>query len=271
MFSYLRPHHKRTSSNPSSPADPSQSFESQVQSDHAHPQRQQDARYPEQPTRPPPLLPPIARVSSADASVDGLRTQGFEHELRPNLDSGRSNGRSNDVQFFDNHQRIHYGGIKRPDSAGNLTSTNPSTTQHSRQMAGIHPDNTPRQTSANTSSIYVGATDPQSKSVQLGRRPNGTRLPSPPPSSSSNFSTFEPAPRSGKTRLNLLNPMSLLARRRTSQAIAQLSSESLVSRRSNFSETFDPRIRGTVVHDFSAPRAPRRNVPYNDIQTDIKG
>jgi hypothetical protein len=78
---------------------------------------------------------------------------------------------------------------------------------------------------------------------------------------------YEPVqPRSGKARLNLLNPMSLLARRRTSQAIPQLKSESLTSQRTNdFSATFDPRIRGTVVHDFSAPRGPRRNVSYNDV------
>jgi hypothetical protein len=79
---------------------------------------------------------------------------------------------------------------------------------------------------------------------------------------------YEPVqPRSGKGgRLNLLNPMSLLARRRTSQTVAQFSVESLATNRTNdFSATFDPRIRGTVVHDFSAPRGPRRNVSYNDI------
>lgn len=133
----------------------------------------------------------------------------------------------------------------------------------------MNSDSGSRHTSStHSSSTYAGGTDSQNKSGPMGRRPNGSRLPSPPPSSSTNFSTFEPAPRSGKTRLNLLNPMSLLARRRTSQAITQLSAESLVSRQSRFSETFDPRIRGTVVHDFSAPRAPKRNVPYNEMQAE---
>lgn len=44
----------------------------------------------------------------------------------------------------------------------------------------------------------------------------------------------------------------------------QLAPESLVTNSAN--GNFDPRIRGTVVHDFSAPRPPRRNVSYNDIR-----
>lgn len=90
----------------------------------------------------------------------------------------------------------------------------------------------------------------------------------PPPLAQTNVSTFEPAqPRSSKTRLNLLNPMSLLARRRTAQ-IAQY--PSLTPSAPNLADSktldgYDPRIRGTKVHDFSAPRA-KRNVSYNDVQ-----
>ncbi|KAK4948765.1 hypothetical protein LTR10_012770 [Elasticomyces elasticus] len=69
-----------------------------------------------------------------------------------------------------------------------------------------------------------------------------------------------------KSRLNLLNPMSLLARRRSSQnqkledinlSINTLSVPALPA-------DFDPSIRGKVVHDFSAPRA-RRLFSHNDI------
>ncbi|EXJ81797.1 hypothetical protein A1O1_07862 [Capronia coronata CBS 617.96] len=71
-----------------------------------------------------------------------------------------------------------------------------------------------------------------------------------------------------KSRLNLLNPMSLLARRRASQnqkledvslSIKTLSVPALP-------DNFDPSIRGKVVHDFSAPRA-RRIYSHNDITT----
>ena len=65
--------------------------------------------------------------------------------------------------------------------------------------------------------------------------------------------------RFGKGRLNLLNPMSLLARRRVSQN--QSRPEEVVSPPSlavpAMPDDYDPRIRGNIVHDFSAPRARR--------------
>ncbi|KAJ6171139.1 hypothetical protein N7470_000206 [Penicillium chermesinum] len=63
--------------------------------------------------------------------------------------------------------------------------------------------------------------------------------------------------------LHLLNPMSLLARRRSSQMAgsrvedAKINTSTLVPA---IPDDYDPRIRGKIVHDFSAPRAPRRNV-----------
>lgn len=74
--------------------------------------------------------------------------------------------------------------------------------------------------------------------------------------------------KSGKRGLNLLNPMSLLLRRRSAQALQHLSEESLVTNRSKvvpamtMGDDFDPSIRGNIVHDFSAPK-PRRAVSYD--------
>ncbi|KAF2420284.1 hypothetical protein EJ08DRAFT_665645 [Tothia fuscella] len=68
-------------------------------------------------------------------------------------------------------------------------------------------------------------------------------------------------PQKGRTKLHLLNPMSLLMRRRNAQAVEQLREESLVTQNGSVSklpDNYDPSIRGKVVHDFSAPR-PRRN------------
>ncbi|KAL4945390.1 hypothetical protein BDV06DRAFT_184806 [Aspergillus oleicola] len=68
--------------------------------------------------------------------------------------------------------------------------------------------------------------------------------------------------RSGKTMLHLLNPMSLLAKRRSHQ-VAALRAEDVNKGSKNIvpaiPDDYDPRIRGNIVHDFSAPR-PRRQL-----------
>ncbi|KAL2839974.1 hypothetical protein BJY01DRAFT_218866 [Aspergillus pseudoustus] len=74
---------------------------------------------------------------------------------------------------------------------------------------------------------------------------------------------LEPVPqRSGKTMLHLLNPMSLLAKRRAHQ-MAGLRAEDVNKGSRNLvpaiPDDYDPRIRGNIVHDFSAPR-PRRQL-----------
>lgn len=77
-------------------------------------------------------------------------------------------------------------------------------------------------------------------------------------------------PRLAKTKLNLLNPMSLLARRRSSQAVTEVTSDKYLQAKSpnipgvNLPDDYDPRIRGNVVHDFSAPR-PGRSVSSNSL------
>lgn len=200
------------------------------------------------------------------------RAGGHERDQRPqHWDASKGDTRGRDINTFSNHPRMPAAGLQRPESAGNAAPTKYTGFQNtSRPQSGFSHDMPSRQPPPPLSEQalpFVTASDLQSRPLPSGRRPTGARLPT-PPSGSNPVSTFEPVqPRSGKVRLNLLNPMSLLARRRTSQAIPQLSAESLAANRSNdFSATFDPRIRGTVVHDFSAPRAPpRRNVSYNDV------
>ena len=68
-----------------------------------------------------------------------------------------------------------------------------------------------------------------------------------------------------RSRLNLLNPMSLLARRRSSQAQNEASNLSINTMHvPALPDNFDPSIRGTITHDFSAPRS-RRNPSFGDI------
>ena len=85
-----------------------------------------------------------------------------------------------------------------------------------------------------------------------------------------------------KRKTKLLNPMALLTRRRTFQedpALAQerTAQEQALARQSRVAvmginkmpEDFDPRIRGKVIHDFSAPRQPRRGFSYIDANYDV--
>ena len=73
--------------------------------------------------------------------------------------------------------------------------------------------------------------------------------------------------RHGKPRLNILNPMSILGRRRTAQASVQPSdhvysqSRPKSSSQNRMPDNYDPRIRGKVVHDFSAPRPSQYGSP----------
>ncbi|KAH7397597.1 hypothetical protein BKA64DRAFT_576331 [Cadophora sp. MPI-SDFR-AT-0126] len=261
MFSKLRPHHRRTPSNPTSPAD--QSFEPPSHADHAHPQRYQDTNVPEPTNRPPP--PPkqfIANVPSAEGSFEGPRRGVYERDPRAQqVDSRDTRGR--DTYGFSSHQSLPSATSQRPESAGNAASGNYTGPQYARQQSGMTLD-TSRSRPAETSPGFITSPEFQGQ--------NGQNAKNTPSSFSSSTSTLvEPAQsRAGRARLNLLNPMSLLARRRTSQAVEKLAPQSLVSNRNGnkFNESFDPRIRGTVVHDFSAPRAPRRNLSSVDVRVE---
>lgn len=95
----------------------------------------------------------------------------------------------------------------------------------------------------------------------------------PPPLPFTSMQTVKPASsqsRHTKTKLHILNPMSLLARRRASHAAAESVSEKRLHMKSssipgvNLPDNYDPRIRGKVVHDFSAPRS-SRSFSSNDL------
>ena len=73
-----------------------------------------------------------------------------------------------------------------------------------------------------------------------------------------------------KSRLNLLNPMSLLARRRSSQNPVENSNLTINTMHvPALPDNFNPSIRGTITHDFSAPRTRRTpsydHSPYLDL------
>lgn len=69
--------------------------------------------------------------------------------------------------------------------------------------------------------------------------------------------------RHGKTKLNLLNPMSILTRRKSSQPVPQVNLDKHSQIKGSdrptlgLSDDYDPRIRGNIIHDFSAPQTGR--------------
>ena len=111
---------------------------------------------------------------------------------------------------------------------------------------------------------------PRPKRPDIPNPPYPVRSPPPPPYPtqhpflkltqpdipSTNINTVRPS----KTKLNLLNPLSLLAKRRSSQAVVEASSEKGSQQKRlpppgmRLPDDYDPRIRGKVIHDFSAPR-----------------
>ncbi|THV55019.1 hypothetical protein BGAL_0015g00020 [Botrytis galanthina] len=261
MFSYLRPH-RRIPSTPSSPIPEVPSFEPPARPDHGHPPRPHDARFEDEssPISSPPFLPPVARVSSAgygntfeNLSFNGKITT-HSHDPRGQnwVDAKLNNGQKGGPEFGSSQKSPLYTSNQKSESAEHAGSvpTRNAGSEHSRsQSNAIYDSNTKK---------FFGPMTPELDLKSTGRRPTGARIPSP---------TLEAPPtQPSKGRLKMLNPMALLARRRTSQAITQLTPESLTTN-FNSNDNFDPRIKGTVVHDFSAPRGPRRNVSHNDVST----
>ena len=80
-------------------------------------------------------------------------------------------------------------------------------------------------------------------------------------------------PRSNKPMLTRLNPMSLLARRRSSQPASEMEQDPYrrnLMLGNNLPDNYDPRIRGSKVHDFSEPRT-RQLPPPLDLKSPILG
>ncbi|KAM7208153.1 hypothetical protein V8F20_001433 [Naviculisporaceae sp. PSN 640] len=263
MLSHLR-FHRRAPSNPTSPL-PDQLSSWEATAIHDHPQTAQDVS-PRPDSRPrssnsaqlPPVLPPIARVTSADSefsfpiSREPPRpvSQDSRHQplTRPGNDAGKS-GFIGGIAL-QNRMAAQTMGMQQQPSE-------PATQENliSRSKPPPPPINTgftSRLTPVNNNkhSSFVTPTDLAQSSGIAGKRPAGARMASEPVTS-----TTAPETHKGKRGLPFLkNPMSsLLMRRKTAQPAPELQP---------LPDIQDPRIKGTKVHDFSAPR-PKR-VPTNN-------
>ncbi|KAK3707562.1 hypothetical protein LTR37_012057 [Vermiconidia calcicola] len=128
----------------------------------------------------------------------------------------------------------------------------------------------PKTAGAAATSSLAGVSVPTHHTTSLPRTDTFPLLPRP---------DAKPAEKSERRKTRLLNPMTLLARRRSGQdeeaQLAEKAAQAALQRQKNVAavgvsrlpEDFDPRIKGKVVHDFSAPRGARRNFSFNDAES----
>lgn len=140
---------------------------------------------------------------------------------------------------------------RRTDSNAAPTTSTPSSAAASPSLSGANaPLPTAPVKSGRAMSSFVSPTDLQNAPL-AGKRPPGGRIASEPALASGLHVARDPS-KVKKGLPFLKNPMStLLLRRKTSQSIPD---PVLPLRKRPEEATYDPRIRGTRVHDFSAPR-----------------
>ncbi|MCJ1391506.1 hypothetical protein MMC18_004370 [Xylographa bjoerkii] len=221
-------------------------------------------------TADPPSLPPIPRVASQHGASDTIigSVENVEGESREGdqrydyLVSNRDDDRRSTINRSDQDVTS-----KRREGPPELSSSLPKTSQslqyrwaevvpvghHGIQTREARSYGEPDSTlSASRRPIEV--VDGRNQSSQDSLPP--TRSQSQLPSNAVTTQT-----RHSKPKLNLLNPMSILSRRRSAQTVVQVNDNSYSATRhtsstgSKLPDDYDPRIRGKVVHDFSAPRS----------------
>ncbi|KAF4455831.1 hypothetical protein F53441_1912 [Fusarium austroafricanum] len=267
MLSHLR-FHRRGPSNPTSPSPDINPTSPTPTSGHPAP-FSPNALSPElRPTSSnhsalPPTLPPIARVTTEDLgksrdSRQNAVTSPVDSRPQPNSKTSsfiggvalRKYQRDMEAQALegaDNGRLLGQHSASQPT----LTSNNPPLRPSPQVL---------RNTKA-TSSFSTPTDLQHSAAVPTGRRPAGTRLVTELPSLTQTTSNSEtPKPKKGLPFLK--NPMStLLMRRKNSQHVPDLRPLPLAKHGED--PIYDPRIMGTRVHDFSAPR-PKKNTPNRD-------
>ncbi|KLU87140.1 hypothetical protein MAPG_06144 [Magnaporthiopsis poae ATCC 64411] len=292
MLSHLR-FHRRAPSNPTSPLPDQSSPWEAAQSQEHHPQASLDPS-PHPDSRPrspnaakePPTLPPIARVTSENDSLfdrKSLASQAAPQDPRsppqpsskdarpppqprPSYGGGQA-GFIGGVALQNYRKSLQNGQYVGPDTASTPPSLPESALSRSKPPpppinTGVSDRPPPVPTKQpRAPSSFVAPTDINSASSQpTGKRPAGTRLATEPPSfAHQSGSSLAPETQKARRSLPFLkNPVStLLMRRRTGQNASDITPEPLLLQ--NSEPAYDPRIKGTRVHDFSAPR-PRRIV-----------
>ncbi|KAI0843657.1 hypothetical protein F5Y06DRAFT_255487 [Hypoxylon sp. FL0890] len=214
----------------------------------------------------PPVLPPIARISSAesDLSVDLANLELKQREEPKPLPRSPYNEDTGFLGGLSLQKHLREQEALRPNTI-DRNSTNASDTLSFSSHAGANnfqPRPPPPAKPAKAASSFISPTSLQNVPT-TGRRPPGIKM-APESQNLQGPAAAHDAPRGKKSLPFLKNPMStLLMRRKTSQNIPDLT---LPLRGHDEEPSYDPRIRGTRVHDFSAPR-PRKVVSSNEPAT----
>ncbi|KAG5977160.1 hypothetical protein E4U55_007006 [Claviceps digitariae] len=273
MLSHLR-FHRRGASTPSSPVPEHQpSFSPLGSNEQPHAPDSAlsyDANSKSASSPHAPLLPSIAGVVSSESDLRCQRrnTAGLTSECRPqqaqrlsyNGDSGFIGGAALQNYRRDVEAQQIPTRIDDADRASNRHFEDNSRNSHHKpqEVAAEFPPNLQNPHMKKVMSFSTPTDLQASHSFNLGRRPAGARPPPEPPIPISN----PPAAASVETQRTkkglpfLKNPMStLLMRRRNNQSAPDL--RPLPMKKKDEEPAYDPRIRGTRVHDFSAPRISR--------------
>ncbi|KAI2464603.1 hypothetical protein F4781DRAFT_412490 [Annulohypoxylon bovei var. microspora] len=215
----------------------------------------------------PPVLPPIARISSADSDLsidlgnfDSKQHEESKQELKPlprspyNEDTGFIGGLA--LQNYRREQQaLKPGSLDRNTTNASESISFGAHTGVTNFSNRAPPPNRPTK----AASSFITPTSLQNTTT-TAKRPTGIKI-TPDLQTSQSQTMALDAPRGKKSLPFLKNPMStLLLRRKTSQNVPDLT---LPLRGREEEPSYDPRIRGTRVHDFSAPR-PRKVVSIND-------
>ncbi|MCJ1386715.1 hypothetical protein MMC17_009841 [Xylographa soralifera] len=221
-------------------------------------------------TADPPSLPPIPRVASQYGVPDTTTTssENYERAIREGeqrygyLVSSRDEDRRSAT-----HRTDHDVSSRQSEAPSDFSSSLPKISQSLQHHwadavpAGHHEIQTSEARLHGEPNSTLAASR---RVIEVADGPNQFSQNYLPPSSSqlqlpSNAVTTQI--RHGRPKRNLLNPMSILSRRRSAQTMVQVNDNSYSATRYTTStgrrlpDDYDPRIRGKVVHDFSAPRS----------------
>ncbi|KAH8904095.1 hypothetical protein BR93DRAFT_162946 [Coniochaeta sp. PMI_546] len=268
---------RRGQSNPTSPVPGQTPTLWESSAFHEHPQEAQDVS-----PRPessnsfhnPPTLPPIARVASAEAQPPNFGPRDDETPTDVRSPPVRSQRHDDDVGFMggvtlQNHRR----GLQEAPrwdnpAAGYAALDRQSQPQRSRVPpppinTGIPYQRPPPLPTlqSKAGSSFVTPTDLQQLSAEpKGKRPSGTRLASEPAILPHQLHNLEVS--KGRRGLSSLKDKFLM-KRKAAPVTPELGP---VSPRFQHQQEFeyDPRIKGTIVHDFNSPK-PRKPVAQYQI------
>ncbi|KAL9057916.1 MAG: hypothetical protein Q9162_002043 [Coniocarpon cinnabarinum] len=226
------------------------------------------------------VLPPIQRVASHDDTVLPDTTTsalaGVDATDDPALPSQSSPvERSSRLSTTPTATRASFADFGRTVTAPALmgspeigkppqTPSNSSQTQSGRDASRLHPQSYYTHSPASSVSSFHKTASSTNLAVES----------SPASSRSAQGSSDKPSTsghRMSRAKLNLLNPVSLLKRRRTSQMPESATENNTIPVRRTglpglgLPADYDPRIKGKGVHNFDDGPRPRRNYSTNDM------